>query len=120
MGSAGPSWSSGVVPRKAENGCASSIVEAKPATRATTMTRSRAFIESSSCPFNADRAFLEVRLQRDRIGRVECHFVDQLALVEPRHEHDAARHAVAPPRFEPRADEPAARLHLHLITAPHL
>ncbi len=69
---------------------------------------------------DTDGAFLVVGLQRDRVGGVESYLVDELALVEPRDEHDPARHLIASAGFEPSADEAASRLNLHLVTAAHI
>ena len=64
-------------------------------------------------------ALLEVGLQRDRIGRVERDLVDELARVEPRHEHEALRHLVAPARLDARAHLAATRDDAHLRTPAH-
>src|SRR4051794_41892338 len=77
----------------------------------------------SSCrayPLNAHRAFLEVGLQRDRIGGVQRHLVNELRFVEPRHEHELARGLVAAAGFDPGTDVAAAGLHLDLVAAPQL
>src|SRR5262245_44633013 len=47
-----------------------------------------------------DGALLVVGLERDRIGGIQRDLVDQLAGVEPRHEHQAARRLVAAARFD--------------------
>ena len=70
--------------------------------------------------FNAHCAFLEVGLKRDRIGGVERHLVDELALIKPRNEYDTARHAVASARFKAGADEATPRLDLHFVAAPQV
>ena len=76
----------------------------------------------SSCVLDLDDlhgALLEVGLERDRVGRVERHLVDELAGVEPGHEHQAARRLVAAARLDARAHAAAARADLHLDAAPH-
>src|SRR5690606_8874201 len=47
-----------------------------------------------------DGAFLEVGFLRQRAGRVQGQLVDQAALVEERHVHQAARRLVAPARLD--------------------
>ena len=50
-------------------------------------------------PFqNFHRAFLEIRLFRDRVGGVQGHLVDQLAGIEPGHEDQARGAACCGPR----------------------
>src|SRR6188472_2880060 len=69
---------------------------------------------------DAHRAFLEIGLQRYRVGRVERHLIDELALVEPRHEDHTVRHLIASTRFKPRADEASTRFNPDLVTAAHV
>src|SRR6188768_417424 len=57
-------------------------------------------------------ALLEVGLERDRVGRIQRHLVDELAGVEPGHEHQAARRLVAVARLDPRAHAAAPRADL--------
>ena len=64
-------------------------------------------------------ALLEVGLQRDRVGGVERHLVDELARVEPRHEDHAARQLVAAARLDAAAHRAAARDDLDLVAAAH-
>ena len=47
----------------------------------------------------ADGAFFEIGLQRNRIGRVQRHLVDQLALIEPRHKDHARAASCCAPWF---------------------
>src|SRR5262245_58120219 len=77
-------------------------------------------IVRTSGSFDTNRAFLEVGLKRDRVGGVQRHLVDELAFIEPWHEYDTARHAVATARLQPGADEAAARLYLHLVAATQI
>src|ERR1043166_80060 len=84
MRAAWPSVSSGVVPRRPDCGCASRPLAAR-ATGATGPP-SRIFFMAASHPLDLHGAFLKIGLQRNRIGGVERHLVDQLRLVEPRSE----------------------------------
>src|SRR6185436_2023952 len=111
--------SSGVVPRNRDWGSARSPLAAMANTAASARIRNFG-VMAASHPFDLHGAFLEIGLQRDRVGGVERDLVDELALVEPGYEHHAARHLVAPARLDPRADEAAARLHLDLVAAAQL
>src|SRR6185295_11233576 len=64
-------------------------------------------------------ALLEVGLQRDRVGRIQRHLVDELARVEPGYEHHALRRLVAAARLDARAHAAAARHDLDLVAPAH-
>src|SRR5690606_15431153 len=63
------------------------------------------------------RALLVVGLLGNRIGRVQSDLVDQLAGIEPGHEHHPTWHAVAAAGLHPGTHLPAARLHPDLVAA---
>src|SRR5690606_553547 len=63
------------------------------------------------------RALLVVGLLGNRIGRVQGDLVDQLAGIEPGHEHHPTWHAVAAAGLHPGTHLPAARLHPDLVAA---
>src|SRR5690606_21161261 len=69
------------------------------------------------CGEDLDRALLVVGLLGDRIGCVQGDLVDQLAGIEPGHEHHSAWHAVAAARLDPGAHLAAPRGHPHLVAA---
>jgi hypothetical protein len=104
MGSAGPSWSSGVDPRNAENVCAMAKEDAKAKRVIAANSRISRFISKPSGAFDTNGAFLKVGLKRYRICGVERHLVDELAFIEPGDEYDATRHTIAPACLQPRAD----------------
>src|SRR6266567_360611 len=99
-----PSASSGVVPRRPDCVCADRPPAANSNAAALAKIATRRRI---SYPLDLDGAFLEVGLQRDRVGGVERHLVDELRLVEPGHEHEAARRLVASAGLDAGADEAA-------------
>src|SRR6185369_11516485 len=74
---------------------------------------------SASYLDNPDRAFLEVGLERYRVGCIQRDLVDQLARVEPRNEYQSARRLVAAASFYSRSHAAATRRDLHLHTTPH-
>src|SRR5215510_13947663 len=120
MAGGGPSWSSGVGPRRAENVCAITTLDSTARTIAAAGSRKFCAMTRPLSARDPDSALLEVGLKGYRIGGVERHLDDELALVEPRHEYDAARHAVAPACLEPGSNGAAPRFNLHLIAAAHV
>src|SRR5690606_20684139 len=69
---------------------------------------------------NRDRAFLEIRLQRDGACRIEGHLVDELAGIEPRYEHQTLRRFVAAARFNPCLHRSPARDQFDNVAASHI
>src|SRR5262245_42075985 len=120
MAGGGPSWSSGVGPRRAENVCAITTLDNTARTIAAAGSRKFRAMAGSLSARDTDGALLEVGLKRYRIGSVERHLVDELAFVKPRHEYDAARHAVPSACLEPGSNGASPRLNFHLIPAAHI
>src|SRR5262249_56595165 len=107
-------------PRRAENVCAITTLDKTAKTIAAAGSRKFCAMTGPLSARDTDGALLEVGLKRYRIGSVERHLVDELAFVKPRHEYDAARHAVASACLEPSSNGASPRFNFHLIPAAHI
>src|SRR5678815_4962136 len=82
-------WVIGTGPRRGSTngagGSARTVSVARPSARTMVRMLMRSHLD------DLHRALLEVGLERDRVGRIQRHLVDQLAGIEPGHEDEAAR-----------------------------
>src|SRR5690348_10770014 len=98
----------------------SAVCAGAPAATSIRAARTAVRIIAASHTHDLTGALLEIGLERNRVGGVERNLVDELACVEPRHEHKPARHEIASARFDARHHLAATGDDLDLAAASQL